>query len=86
MLRRDVIETIYAAAQEHYAGLISSNEAFARIYASQKDFRDRNYLYHRAADYQYDTTNAHAPAQALTPQPSVPLGAGVGAPDEGVER
>jgi TRAP-type mannitol/chloroaromatic compound transport system substrate-binding protein len=53
---QDVIEAIYAAAQEHYAGLVSSNEAFAKIYASQKDFRDRNYLYHRAADYQYDTT------------------------------
>jgi len=52
----DVIETIYAAAQEHYAGLISSNEAIANSYASQKDFRDKNCLYHRAADYQYDTT------------------------------
>jgi TRAP-type mannitol/chloroaromatic compound transport system substrate-binding protein len=26
----DVIETIYAASQEHDAGLISSNEAFAK--------------------------------------------------------
>jgi len=51
-----VIETIYAAAQEHYAGLIASNAAFAKIYVSHKDFRDKNYLYHRAADYQYDTT------------------------------
>ena len=52
----EVIETIYAAAQEHYAGLIASNAAFAKIYVSHKDFRDKNYLYHRAADYQYDTT------------------------------
>jgi len=22
----------------------------------RKEFRDKNYLYHRAADYQYDTT------------------------------
>jgi TRAP-type mannitol/chloroaromatic compound transport system substrate-binding protein len=48
----EVIETMCAAAEEHYRG----NAAFAKIYASQKDFRDRNYLYHRAADYQYDTT------------------------------
>jgi len=51
----DVIETIYAAAQEHCAGLISSNAAFAKICAAQRDFRGKNYLYHRSADYQYDT-------------------------------
>ena len=28
----EVIETIYAAAQEHYAGLIASNETFSKIY------------------------------------------------------
>jgi hypothetical protein len=38
----------------------------------------------RRLSVRYD--HAHAPAQALAPQPSVPLGAGVGAPDEGVER
>jgi len=31
-----------------------SNEAFAAIYKSQKEFRDRNYLYHQYADFQYD--------------------------------
>ena len=50
----EVIEAIHAAAQEHYAGLIGSNEAFATIYKSQKEFRDRNYLYHQYADFQYD--------------------------------
>ena len=45
---------MYGAAQEHYAGLIASNEAFAAIYKSQRAFRDRNYLYHQYADFQYD--------------------------------
>jgi TRAP-type mannitol/chloroaromatic compound transport system substrate-binding protein len=52
----EIIEAIYAAAQEHYAGLIASNEPFAKIYNSQKEFRDRNYLYHQVADFQYDAT------------------------------
>jgi TRAP-type mannitol/chloroaromatic compound transport system substrate-binding protein len=51
---QEVIESIYAAAQEHYAGLIASNEQFAKIYNSQKEFRDRNYSYHQVADFQYD--------------------------------
>jgi TRAP-type mannitol/chloroaromatic compound transport system substrate-binding protein len=50
----EVLDGIYAASQEHYAGLIASNEAFASIYKSQKEFRDRNYLYHQYADFQYD--------------------------------
>jgi TRAP-type mannitol/chloroaromatic compound transport system substrate-binding protein len=50
----EIIETIYAASQEHYAGLIASNEAFATIYKSQKEFRDRSYVYHQYADFQYD--------------------------------
>jgi TRAP-type mannitol/chloroaromatic compound transport system substrate-binding protein len=32
----------------------ASNPTFAKIYASQKDFRDKNYGYHQAADFQYD--------------------------------
>ena len=32
------------------------NEALAKIYASQKRFRDQNYLFRGAADYQYDTS------------------------------
>jgi TRAP-type mannitol/chloroaromatic compound transport system substrate-binding protein len=51
---QEVLESIYAAAQEHYAGLVASNEAFGNIYKSQKDFRDRNYVYHQFADFQYD--------------------------------
>jgi TRAP-type mannitol/chloroaromatic compound transport system substrate-binding protein len=51
---QEVLESIYAAAQDHYAGLIASNEAFASIYKSQKEFRDRNYVYHQFADFQYD--------------------------------
>ena len=35
--------------------LIATNESFAKIYASQKEFRDRNYFYHQAADFQFDT-------------------------------
>ena len=54
MFSPEIIETIYGAAQEHYAGLIASNEAFATIYKSQKEFRDRNYIYHQYADFQYD--------------------------------
>jgi TRAP-type mannitol/chloroaromatic compound transport system substrate-binding protein len=50
----EVIDAIYAAAQEHYAGLMSANEAFGTIYKAQKDFRDKNYLYHQYADFQYD--------------------------------
>jgi TRAP-type mannitol/chloroaromatic compound transport system substrate-binding protein len=49
-----IVQTMYGAAQEHYAGLMGSNEAFAAIYKSQKEFRDRNYLYHQYADFQYD--------------------------------
>jgi TRAP-type mannitol/chloroaromatic compound transport system substrate-binding protein len=49
-----VVQAMYGAAQDHYAGLIASNEAFAAIYKSQKEFRDRNYLYHQYADFQYD--------------------------------
>ena len=52
----EIIDAIYAAAQEHYAGLIATNESFAKIYNSQKEFRDRNYLYHQFADFQYDAT------------------------------
>ena len=51
---QEILETIYGAAQEHYAGLIASNEPFATIYRSQKEFRDRNYVYHQYADFQYD--------------------------------
>jgi TRAP-type mannitol/chloroaromatic compound transport system substrate-binding protein len=51
---QEVIEAIYTASQEHYAGLLASNEAFANIYKSQKEFRDRNYVYHQYADFQYD--------------------------------
>jgi TRAP-type mannitol/chloroaromatic compound transport system substrate-binding protein len=49
-----IVQTMYGAAQEHYAGLMASNDAFATIYKSQKEFRDRNYLYHQFADFQYD--------------------------------
>ena len=35
--------------------LIATNESFAKIYASQKEFRDRSYFYHQAADFQFDT-------------------------------
>ena len=49
-----VIEKMYEASEELYASLIASNEAFAKIYGSQKEFRDRSYLYHQAADFQYD--------------------------------
>jgi TRAP-type mannitol/chloroaromatic compound transport system substrate-binding protein len=51
----DVIEKMYASAEDLYKGLIASNESFAKIYASQKEFRDRNYFYHQAADFQFDT-------------------------------
>jgi TRAP-type mannitol/chloroaromatic compound transport system substrate-binding protein len=51
---RDVIDTMYKASEELYASIIASNPAFAKIYASQKDFRDKNYSYHQAADFQYD--------------------------------
>jgi TRAP-type mannitol/chloroaromatic compound transport system substrate-binding protein len=33
---------------------MSANEAFGTIYKAQKDFRDKNYLYHQYADFQYD--------------------------------
>src|SRR5215471_17144851 len=49
----DLIE-LYAAVHAH-AGLISSSEAVAKIHASRQEFRGKNYRYHRAADYQYDT-------------------------------
>jgi hypothetical protein len=51
-----VIEAILAASQEHYAGPYLQQWRICKIYASQKEFRDKNYLYHRAADYEYDTT------------------------------
>ena len=54
MFSPQVVQTMYGAAQDHYAGLIASNEAFAAIYKSQKEYRDRNYLYHQYADFQYD--------------------------------
>jgi TRAP-type mannitol/chloroaromatic compound transport system substrate-binding protein len=50
----DVIEKMYLSAEELYKSLIATNESFAKIYASQKDFRDRSYFYHQAADFQYD--------------------------------
>ena len=36
------------------AARFASNEAFANIYKPQKEFRDRNYVYHQYADFQYD--------------------------------
>jgi len=51
---RDVIDTMYKASEEIYASIIATNPAFAKIYTSQKDFRDKNYSYHQAADFQYD--------------------------------
>jgi TRAP-type mannitol/chloroaromatic compound transport system substrate-binding protein len=45
---------MYKASEELYASIIASNPAFAKIYGSQKDFRDKNYSYHQAADFQYD--------------------------------
>ncbi len=51
---REVIDTMYKASEELYGSLIASNPAFAKIYNSQKDFRDKSYTYHQAADFQYD--------------------------------
>jgi TRAP-type mannitol/chloroaromatic compound transport system substrate-binding protein len=51
---RDVIDTMYKASEELYASIIATNPAFAKIYTSQKEFRDKNYSYHQAADFQYD--------------------------------
>jgi TRAP-type mannitol/chloroaromatic compound transport system substrate-binding protein len=51
---RDVIDTMYKASEELYGSLNATNPAFAKIYAAQKDFRDKNYSYHQAADFQYD--------------------------------
>jgi TRAP-type mannitol/chloroaromatic compound transport system substrate-binding protein len=51
---RDVIDAMYKASEELYASIIASNPAFAKIYASQKDFRDKSYSYQQAADFQYD--------------------------------
>ena len=56
LFSREIIAAIFDASQEHYAGLVSSNDSFAKIYNSQKDFRDRNYVYHQLADFQYDAT------------------------------
>ena len=50
-----VLEAIHSAAEELYAELIAKNEDFAKLYRSQKQFRDQNYLYHQFADFQYDT-------------------------------
>lgn len=50
----DVIQTMYAAAEDLYKSIIATNPAFAKIYAAQKDFRDRTFTYHQAADLQYD--------------------------------
>jgi TRAP-type mannitol/chloroaromatic compound transport system substrate-binding protein len=52
---QEVLSAIYTAAQDHYTGLIASNETFATIYKAQKEFRDRNYTYHQYADFLYDT-------------------------------
>jgi TRAP-type mannitol/chloroaromatic compound transport system substrate-binding protein len=51
---RDVIDVMYKASEELYASIIASNPAFAKIYASQKEFRDKSYSYQQAADFQYD--------------------------------
>jgi len=51
---RDVIDAMYKASEELYASIIASNPAFAKIYASQKEFRDKSYSYQQAADFQYD--------------------------------
>lgn len=50
----EVIQTIHKAAQDLYTEIIASNEAFATIYKSQKEFMERNYIYHQYADFQYD--------------------------------
>ena len=50
----DVIETMYGASEDLNKSIIETNPAFAKIYATQKEFRDRNYAYHKAADLQYD--------------------------------
>jgi TRAP-type mannitol/chloroaromatic compound transport system substrate-binding protein len=51
---KSVTDKMYEASEELYASLIASNAPFAKIYGSQKEFRDRSYLYHQAADFQYD--------------------------------
>ena len=50
----DVIETMQGAAEGLYKSIIETNPAFAKIYAAQRAFRDYNYVYHQAADLQYD--------------------------------
>jgi TRAP-type mannitol/chloroaromatic compound transport system substrate-binding protein len=51
---QDVITTMYGAAEDLYKSIIASNPAFAKIYTSQKEFRDKTFSYHQAADLQYD--------------------------------
>jgi len=51
----DVIQKMYESSEELYKTLIATNPSFAKIYASQKEFRDVSYFYHQAADFQFDT-------------------------------
>jgi TRAP-type mannitol/chloroaromatic compound transport system substrate-binding protein len=50
----EVLERFHGAAESYYKEIIATNANFAKIYAAQKEFRDRNYLYHQYADFQYD--------------------------------
>ena len=51
---QDVIEKLFVAAEGYYKDVMATNANFAKIYTAQKEFRDRNYLYHQYADFQYD--------------------------------
>ena len=52
---QDVMSGAFTAAQEVYAGIRSSNEAFAKIYDSMMAFRAETYLWQQVAEYTFDT-------------------------------
>ena len=53
-----------------------------QIYASHKEFSVKNYLYHRAADYQYDKTmlTLRRKPEVSAAEPAFRLRAGAGVP------